>query len=333
MISLIWLPFRVIWFLVKALLYPWYIKLFFRLPWWVLAAMAAFLVTLVIEDATKAIGRQLIVNDAIVTAPPTLKPLRVFNSARDANAFGEVQISGFYRADLGAIDWEVAGPDLAYVPIFVDAAETVGAVLLVLKVQANDVVTWLMDQNQSGAGATYADVTLGGVIKQSSHQRDIFAALRVDGFDVLHNAPVIEPFYQGRVRGLEKAVGGNMAFAVILGVLALVLGVLAVFKFVRWWASGQKRAAPLPKPKVITQPTLPLRSTAKTKQSNFAKIPVVSRKKGKTLAETGIEQGLSVMPNASFLSLRRPFRLRTPEEIVDDVFGPNGGRDTPRRRF
>jgi hypothetical protein len=27
------------------------------------------------------------------------------------------------------------------------------------------------------------------------------------------------------------------------------------------------------------------------------------------------------------------FRLRTPEEIMDEVFGPMAGRDTPRRRF
>ncbi len=307
--------------------------MFFRLPWWILAGLAVFLVTLVIEDASKAIERQVLVEQAIAMPQPATVSLWSFNTARDSNGAGEVHFSGYYRASLGVRAWEAVGPDMAYVPIFADEAKTVGAVLLVLKVQGDDVVAWLEGKRQRDGRAVNAAMTLGGVLKQTAHQKGIFAALKNDGFDVLPNAPVIAPFYQGRARGLDKTLGGSIALAIVLGAVALIIALIAAFKFVRWWGRGQKKPKHQIKPKRAPQPSTTSLSLERPKPSRIAQIPAVRRKKRIALADLNAEEDMSKLSNVSLPPIRRPFRLRTPEEIVDEVFGPNAGRDTPRRRF
>ena len=308
---------------------------FFRLPWWVLAALAILLGTLAMEEVSEMAERQQAFVRALAIPPPALIPVTAFDVTRDATAFGEVQFKGYYNTALQAQEWDASGPNMAYVPLFGDHGETVGAVLMVLNIQAKDMTAWLHGQDQAAAQKGPIEVAVGGVVEQTSHRNGILAALKGRGFEILPGAPIIEPFYQGRSRGLESAMGAGTTLGFVLGALAAILGLLAIYKFAWWRGWLQKKARRPVQPKSATPISPAPRIEIAPDRPSIAKVPLVTRKKTVSQDRLPIKTSapapdIGKVPAAI---LRRPFRLRSPEEIVDEVFGPNAGRDTPRRRF
>jgi hypothetical protein len=138
------------------------------------------------------------------------------------------------------------------------------------------------------------------------------------------------------VPGLSDHYGHINNFNVLIGVLlsgvAVFFGLFATFRFVlrrKRRQQGAKRAL-----EPSRMPAGP-HATAVTEVQGLARIPRVSRETAQRDAILSDEPKVTSYGAAMPLlpMVRRPFRLRSPEEIVDEVFGPNAGRDTPRRKF
>ena len=139
----------------------------------------------------------------------------------------------------------------------------------------------MKDQSQGAALEGYRDVTLGGLIEATLHRDKILAALRAQGYRVVPDEPIIEPFMYGRVSGLRKGMrtSSTLALALAFGVLASILGLFALFRF-GWWRRGKQSAQRQPVPSRALVPTPSVSMPAiQSDLPQIAKMPRVGRKK------------------------------------------------------
>ncbi len=305
-------PFRAIGFLLWLVFFPWYLRLFFALPWWILALVAAGLASIALSDFQRIAEKQDRLDRALSEPEPAIVALSAFDPARDASALGEVRLAVPSRDVLEVQELTVPGPDMAYLPVLSRHPDEVGAVLLTVKLRQGRVAEAL-----DGAAKGLPVVTVHGVLEATSHRESIVRLLRQDGFAVADDVPFLDPIIDTRARGLARAFGTSNTIAYLATGLSALIGLMAFWRLLRW----NKRTRPLPaKPMPARHRSTPAPQqgpwgdrTARQKSAQVPKADVQETPQPKVPAEPVATRAASQPKSA-----RQP---RSPRQMVDEAFG------------
>lgn len=154
--AIILFPFR----LIRALLYPWYIRWIFALPWWILGVLAIVLGSYLAQAIPLALANNTALKLAQFNGPPPLRALHEFDPRRDVSEQDEVNIAATFDSTMAVITLELTGPDMVAVPLFAKGRPEVAAVAYALPNQESALLAYLSSQ---GAGMRHAVQVNGSV--------------------------------------------------------------------------------------------------------------------------------------------------------------------------
>lgn len=306
-------PFRAVRWLLWLIFYPWYLRLFFMLPWWILAVVAAGLVSIGLDDLERVAGKQERLQRALTEPEPAIVALSAFDPAQNATSVGEVRLAVPARDILVAQDLTVPGPDMAYLPVLSQRPNTVGAVLFMTKLRQDRVARTL-----DGVSKGLPVVTVHGLLKTTTHRERVVQLLRADGFAVSDDVPFIDPITSTREVGLARALGTSMLFVYLAAGLGVLVGLMALWRFIRWIRRRRprppmKRAAPSRPAPVAKQGPWGGRGTpAKPASTPKTKVDV---------APASVEPAPAQVARPPVAKRKQPHQPKTPRQMVDDAFG------------
>ncbi|KAG1713701.1 Chloramphenicol acetyltransferase [Nymphon striatum] len=225
------------------------------IPWWAYAIFAITLAPTAVEFYEDYQSNEAIADQARTIGPPAVTDVSVFAPSRSAGSFGEVQLSGTLRADLGVL--YVAFGETHYSYVVMDGGNSGPLIALMDEsTTAETMITRLVDRATSTGG-----VTVQGFLAPSRNG-EVSRRLAMRG--ETRNVYVVEPYFGSRNAVLAgKVDDAKFSFYIAAGFVAL-FGLIAVWKYRNWRARrSQKRnvrrkARPRPAPVPQHTPTKPV---------------------------------------------------------------------------
>ena len=348
--SILTLPFRIVFGIVKFFLYPWYIRWIFRLPWIVYLGLAAGVGYLAYQEYVNYRFNVFEAGYQISEGVPDPTPLSKWNGVSNVYSNDEVHVSGLYFSALPQGEFTPIGLERGFILLADDQGREVKAALVV---RPNDLPRLQRQLEAQGGGERIA-VNVNGTLSRSS---DWLSAIETELLVMnLPGSPelvVIEPFLGNRADALHDAVEKAFLMVSVLGGLA---GLLAFLGAARLLVSSNARSkssehqsqksgqevhedrqdkqpmqkdrptdgAPTASPWGVFQPQ-PRDTDAKPQPSRMVK----PQPPGQAKANTAKPKREEIPAEPAFKSVfpggGSAFRFKTADQIIKQTFGARSG--------
>ncbi|SMX39737.1 hypothetical protein [Octadecabacter ascidiaceicola] len=225
--SILTLPFRIVFGIVKLFLYPWYIRWIFRLPWIVYIGLAAWVGYLAYQEYENYRFNVIEAEYQASESVPDPTPLSKWNRDTDVYSNDEVHVSGLYFSALPQGEFDPIGLERGFILLADDQGREVKAVLAVRPSE----LPRLQSQLEAQGNGDRIAVNVNGTLSRS---RDWLSAIEAElSVMNLPGSPelvVIKPFLGNRADALHDAAEKTFGMVSVLGGLAGVLAILGVSK-------------------------------------------------------------------------------------------------------
>ncbi len=226
--SILTLPFRIVFGIVKFFLFPWYIRWIFRLPWFVYAGLAAWAGYTAYQEYENYRFNVFEAGYQISEGVPDPTPLSKWNAASDVHGNDEVHVSGLYFEALPSGAFEAVSVRRSFILLADDQGREVKAALVV---DPDDLLRLQRMLEAQGNSDRIAVNVNGTVNRSTSWANEIDTELSRLNIPGAPDLVVIEPFIESRADALRENAEDSFANVTVFGVLAGLLGFLGVGRF------------------------------------------------------------------------------------------------------
>lgn len=340
--KLLLLPFRIVFWLLRAIFYPWYLRWVFRLPWFIYAAMAVWIGTLVYAEYEDYLVERLQADIQIREGLPAPAPLSTWNDST-ATGYGELNVQALYFTALPQATFQPMGLERTFIALADELGREVKAVLVVRPSE----LTRLRNQLAGQGSGDRIDVTVNGTLNRDGAWREMIRRqIDVMNLPASDNLVVIEPFLGSRVDAINDTGMDSRDTAVGLGILAVLFALGAALKMMNGMPSARPKAtqnraatqaATTPMQKSPTQKALPngAQSPApspwarfqddKFQEAAFAQTPPKSALNKQPKQARAKPPVSTPPPEPPFVSVfpggGSSFRFKTADQIIRQSFG------------
>lgn len=232
------LPFRVVFWLLRAIFFPWYLRWIFRLPWFVYAAAAVWIGTLVYAEYEDYLFERLEADIQIREGLPTPAPLSTWNDST-ATDYGELNVQALYFTALPQASFHPMGLERVFIALADELGREVKAVLVVRPSELPDLRRRLASQ---GSGDRI-DVTVNGTLNRDGVWREMIRRqIDVMNLPASDDLVVIEPFLGSRRDAINDTALESRNVAIGLVILAALFALCAVAKMMSGMSSVRPKA-------------------------------------------------------------------------------------------
>ena len=351
--SILTLPFRIVFGILKFFLYPWYIRWIFRLPWIVYIGLAAWVGYLAYQEYEIYRFNVFEAGYQASEGVPDPTPLSKWNSVSNVYSNDEVHVSGLYFRALPQGKFDPIGLERGFILLADDQGREVKAALVV---RPDDLPRLQRQLEAQGDGERIAVNVNGTLSRSSDWLSSIETELRVMNLPGSPELVVIQPFLGDRADALHDAAEKTFGMVSVLGGLAGILAFLGVAKLLlssnarskssehQSQKSGQEvhedrqdkqpmqkdlptGDAPTASPWGSFQPQ-PRDTGAKTQPSRMVKPQPPGQAKAKT-TKPKREEVATIPAEPAFKSVfpggGSAFRFKTADQIIKQTFGARSG--------
>ncbi|MGJ8610897.1 MAG: hypothetical protein ACSHWY_07375 [Octadecabacter sp.] len=333
MMKLLLLPFRVVFFLLRAFFFPWYLRWIFRMHWSIYFVVAIGIGTLAYQEHQTYLFNQLEAELQIADGPPDVIPLSKWSDADNAPYNDEVTIRGIYFAALGVGEFDPTGLSREFILLADDQGREIKAVLVA---QPQDIAQLQRQLAAQGTGDRIP-VTVNGVLNTSSDwETQINAQLRAMNIPTADDVVVVEPFIGNRADAISDAANKTFGSVLVFGSIAGLLAFIGILKFLFGMArrgtksmakarkETQRAKQPVEKPQPgVTPEASPWGTFQPTAPVPAAPPKNATKPKKKTRRRVTQADALPVQPQfkSVFPGGGLGFRFKSADEIVLQFFG------------
>ena len=356
--SILTLPFRIVFGILKFFLYPWYIRWIFRMPWIVYVGLAAWLGYLAYQEYESYRFNVFEAGHQASEEVPDPTPLSKWNSVSHVYSNDEVHVVGLYFEALPQGRFDRLGSERSFILLADDQGREIKAALVV---GANDLPQLQRQLEAQGDGDRFA-VNVNGTLNRKSEwdsaiERELFEMNLPGSPELL----VIEPFLGSRADALREAAEKTFGLVTVLSALAVVFAFIGFRKLLSSGPARRKSSEHQSQKsgrevqggrqdKHPTQKTLPIGNAPKaspwgtfqpqpresdaSQQSNRTvkpQTPAQTKEAKPKLEEVGANPAepafKSVFPGGG-----SAFRFKTADQIIKQSFGTLGGLNRNARR-
>ncbi|SLN28895.1 hypothetical protein [Pseudooctadecabacter jejudonensis] len=213
-------------------------KLIFGLiPWWMFAVAAALFASVTAEMVEDHLTLRAIVERTLREGPPPVADLADV-PLRGSSQLMEMHVQGQLRPDVGVLNYMDANRGHQFV-LLDDPNATVVLALAAPNAEAADMITEIVDRASRDGTVTVQGLRTFDGVESALH------SVRTAG--VPKSVILMHPFRGSREDALKAHLFDDMMAPVISGIMTVVLGLLAVWKFRRWRRRrAVRRAAQVP---------------------------------------------------------------------------------------
>lgn len=234
--SILSLPFRIVFAIIKFFLYPWYIRWIFRLPWIVYLGLGAWAGYFAYQEYENYRFNVFEAGYQASEGAPDPTPLSKWNGVSDVYSNDEVHVAGLYFEALPQGRFDPVGLERGFILLADDLGREVKAALVVMP----DDLPRLQRQLEAQGGGDRIAVNVNGTLSRNSDWASSIATeLFVMNLPGSPDLVVIEPFIGNRADALHDAAEKTFGTVTVFGALAGLLAVFGVAKLLA--ASGARR--------------------------------------------------------------------------------------------
>lgn len=322
MLTILSLPFRIVFWLLRAIFTPWYLRWMFRLPWFVYIACAAGLGYLAYTEYETYLNTLEGAYDQALSQPPATVPLSQFDGRTDTGLNDEINVSGLYFSALPNGTIAPSGLERSFLLLADDRGREVAAALVG---SASDLPGFRAMLTAQGNGDRFAVTVNGTLSRNQEWARLIDAQVAALGLPTSDTIVIIEPFVGDRFTAIVDETDDDYALVLFLAGLAGLIGLVGLGKLALS-AKGTDTPQPAPRPAPVAPPaspqTMPAASpwggtTTPSRPSPAKQQPKrAPRKPDADPTPPSVPEFVSVFPGGG-----SGFRFKSADEIIRQSFG------------
>ncbi|MGJ8590428.1 MAG: hypothetical protein ACSHXW_20250 [Yoonia sp.] len=334
MMKFLLLPFRVVFYLLRAIFFPWYLRWIFRLHWVIYFGFAFGVGYLAYQEYQTYLFNRLEAELQITDGPPDVIPLSKWSAADNAPYNDEVSIRGIYFAALDQGEFDPIGLKRQFILLADDQGREVKAALVV---GPQDMAQLQRQLAAQGSGDRIVVTVNGSLSTNSEWERMIGTELVVMNVPRAQDLVIIEPFIGDRAVAITDRAEKTSGTVEVFGALA---GLLALFGAVKFLSGGtrdrvktpskvnanaQRKQKPVQTPPPEASPwgkfqpiTTP--PDAQPKSATKAQKPARASQKPRTAAQTDALPPLPAFKSV-FAGGGDSFRFKSADQIILQSFG------------
>jgi len=240
MMKLLLLPFRVIYYLLRAVLFPWYLRWIFRLHWVVYFALALGVGYFAYQEYQTYQFNLLEAELQIADGPPAAIPLSKWSAADNAPYNNEVTIRGIYFTALGSGEFDPLGLKRQFILLADDQGREVKAALVVWP---DDLVQLQRQLAAQGSGERIPVTVNGSLNTNSEWSTRVGIELMVMNVPRAQDLVIVEPFIGDRATAIMDEAEKTFVLVEVLSWLAGFLTLFGVGKLAMGAAGSNSKIA------------------------------------------------------------------------------------------
>lgn len=219
--KVLFLPLRLLSAVVTFVLWPWYLRWIFRLPWPLtlcIAAALAYGASLAFSDwRTQSTAYET----ALAAPPPPVVHIDRFVPSRHMSPSGEVRVTGLIWAQDRLGTFEYAGKEETVIPVFTPDGVLGGGVIFSDRDRGN-LLNLLAGGPDRPDTASWEVTVHGAQVTKQGRITKALAVLETAQLTPEGEGLWITPFLEGRAKGLKGNLDGALIVAIVAGLLSAV---------------------------------------------------------------------------------------------------------------
>lgn len=342
-------PFRAVYLILRTIFFPWFLRWFFYLPWFLLIALAGVVGFFGYQEYENYLFEGADAQYRLENGTPPLTKLSQWNLSTDTDEYGELNVAGLFFSQLSGGTFTVDDTVYSFVPLADDQGREVKAALVVPFADVTDLLSHLRSQ---GSGDRVPVIING----EYNYSRDIEQRVRFQlqnaGIPGASNLAIIDPYMGDRAGAIFDRVEDAWNIMLGMGVFGGLLVVLGLGKLGNDLSQkpAQPKPAPAPAPAPATQQTAragkrtispssgnkvaPNAPTDGSPWGSFQPQPrtpaapagkVAPQKNAKTKPSKTSKDDVELIGDPEFKSVfpggGSSFRFKTADEIIRETFG------------